>query len=143
MQKSSAKKKCNGHLERIDALQAKLQYLAKETVAAARQANASVKSGTPEAKLAEKDEQIALLMEEGQQLSKTELRHLQTIKKLRAKGLDDEKVLLEMRKKLDKAERSEMEQKHKVRRAEVSERAALDRCKQIPISGEAARRYAK
>lgn len=124
------------HLERIDALQAKLQYLAKETVAAAKQANAATTSGTLEAKLAQKDEQIALLMEEGQQLSKTELRHLQTIKKLRAQGLDSEKAVLDMRKKLDKAERSEMEHKHKVRRAEVSERSASDKAKQVPVLQE-------
>ncbi|QIX01932.1 hypothetical protein AMS68_007449 [Peltaster fructicola] len=125
----------HAHLERIDALQAKLQYLAKETVAAAKQANATTASGSLDSKLAQKDEQIALLMEEGQQLSKTELRHLQTIK-LRTQGLDSEKAVLDMRKKLDKAERSEMEHKHKVRRAEAAERSALEKAKQVPLLQE-------
>ena len=52
-------------LEKIDALQAKLQYLAKETVAAAKEAN-SATATSEEKRLAEKDERIALLMEEGE-----------------------------------------------------------------------------
>ena len=123
----------HAHLERIDALQAKLQYLAKETVAAAKEANASAGSGSLEAKLAQKDERIALLMEEGEKLSKTELRHLQTIKKLRAKTADDEKSTAELRKKLDRVEKSEVELKQKLRRAEAAERQANEKVKQITI----------
>jgi len=121
----------HAHLERIDALQAKLQYLAKETVAAAKEANASAASGSLEAKTAEKDERIALLMEEGEKLSKTELRHLQTIKKLRAKTAEDEKSAAELRKKLDRVERSEVELKQKLRRAEAAERQANEKVRQI------------
>jgi chromosome segregation ATPase len=123
----------HAHLERIDALQAKLQYLAKETVAAAKEANASAATGSLEAKNAEKDERIALLMEEGEKLSKTELRHLQTIKKLRAKAAEDEKSAAELRKKLDRAERSEAELKQKVRRAEAAERQANEKVRQIAV----------
>ena len=123
----------HAHLERIDALQAKLQYLAKETVAAAKEANASAASGSLEAKTAEKDERIALLMEEGEKLSKTELRHLQTIKKLRAKTAEDEKSATELRKKLDRVERSEVELKQKLRRAEAAERQANEKVRQIAI----------
>lgn len=121
----------HAHLERIDALQAKLQYLAKETVAAAKEANASAATGSLEAKTAEKDERIALLMEEGEKLSKTELRHLQTIKKLRAKTAEDEKSTTELRKKLDRVERSEAELKQKLRRAEAAERQANEKVRQI------------
>jgi chromosome segregation ATPase len=123
----------HAHLERIDALQAKLQYLAKETVAAAKEANASAAAGSPEAKVAAKDEQIALLMQEGEKLSKNELRHLQTIKKLRAKATEDEKSAAELRKRLDRIERSEADLKQKVRRAEAAERQANEKIKQIAI----------
>jgi hypothetical protein len=123
----------HAHLERIDALQAKLQYLAKETVAAAKEANASAAAGSPEAKAAAKDEQIALLMQEGEKLSKNELRHLQTIKKLRAKTTEDDKSAVELRKRLDRVERSEADLKQKVRRAEAAERQANEKIKQIAI----------
>ena len=66
-------------------------------------------AGSTEAKIASKDEQIALLMQEGEALSKTELRHLQTIKKLRAKAAEDEKASNDIRKKLERAERGESE----------------------------------
>jgi len=123
----------HAHLERIDALQAKLQYLAKETVAAAKEANASAAAGSLEAKAAEKDEKIALLMQEGEKLSKTELRHMQTIKKLRAKATEDEKSTAELRKRLDRVERSEADLKQKIRRAEAAERQANEKIKQIAI----------
>lgn len=121
----------HAYLEKIDALQAKLQYLAKETVAAAREANAATPAGSDEAKLAEKDERIALLMEEGEKLSKTELKHMQTIKKLRAKTSEEEKVAADVRLKLERAERAEVELKQKLRRAEAAERQAIERAKQI------------
>ncbi|KAK5123105.1 hypothetical protein LTR85_003303 [Meristemomyces frigidus] len=121
----------HAYLEKIDALQAKLQYLAKETVAAAKEANAATSPGSDGAKLAEKDQRIALLMEEGEKLSKTELRHMQTIKKLRAKTGDEEKAATEVRKKLDGAERAASDLKQKLRRAEAAERQANERAKQI------------
>lgn len=119
------------YLERIDALQAKLTYLAKETVAAAKEANASAGPGSPEKQLAEKDQKIALLMEEGEKLSKTEMKHLQTIKKLRAKATEDEKAHAELKKKLDRAEKSESALKSKLRKAEVGERQANEKVKQV------------
>jgi len=123
----------HAHLERIDALQAKLQYLAKETVAAAKEANASAAVGSLEAKAAEKDERIALLMQEGEKLSKNELRYMQTIKKLRTKTTEDEKGTAELRKRLDRTERSEADLKQKIRRAEAAERQANEKIKQIAI----------
>ncbi|KAK5741336.1 hypothetical protein LTR17_004043 [Elasticomyces elasticus] len=117
------------YLEKIDALQAKLKYLANETVAAAKAANAETTGD--EAKLAEKDERIALLMEEGEKLSKTELRHMQTIKKLRGTAAEKDKAASELIKRLDKAEKAEVELKQKLRRAEVAEREANEKARQI------------
>lgn len=121
------------YLERIDALQAKLTYLANETVAAAKEANASAGSSTTEKLLAEKDERIALLMEEGEKLSKSEMKHLQTIKSLRSKAAQADKGTTDLRKKLERAEKSESELKSKLRRSEVAERRANEKTKQIAI----------
>lgn len=113
----------HGHLEKIDALQAKLAYLAKETVVAAQQQQA----GDMEARLAEKDARIALLMAEGETLSKTELRHRQTIKKLRAQTTADARAVGEAQKKVERAEERVRELQQQVRRAEVAERQAAER----------------
>lgn len=116
------------NLERIDALQAKLQYLAKETVAAAKEAN----SGTlQERKLAEKDERIALLMQEGEKLSKVEMRQGAAIKKLRVKTQQDEKATAELRNRLAKLEDSESDLKQKLRRAEQAEKQCAERLKRF------------
>nr|POE56880.1 isoform 2 of tata element modulatory factor [Quercus suber] len=119
------------YMEKIDALQAKLSYLAKETLAAAKEANASATTGSEEGRLAEKDEQIALLMQEGEKLSKTELKHLQTIKKLRAKTTEDEKSSKDTQRKLEFSQRAEVDLKQKLRRVEAAERVASDKAKQI------------
>ena len=111
----------HAYLEKIDALQAKLSYLANDTVAAAKAANAAT---DPEKMLAEKDERIALLMEEGEKLSKTELKHLQTIKKLRTQKGEDDRAFAESKKR-------ESELRQRLRRAEVEKRQANEKAKQI------------
>ena len=118
------------HMEKIDALQSKLSYLANSTIAAAKAANASPDSTTSEMQMAGKDEQIALLMQEGEKLSKTELRHLQTIKKLRAQRIDDEKIAAEAKKRSDK---SEAEIKLKLKRLELAERVASEKNKALGV----------
>ncbi|CAG8953208.1 hypothetical protein HYFRA_00003410 [Hymenoscyphus fraxineus] len=119
------------YIERIDALQSKLQYLAKEGAEAARKASGAAQSGSLEKKLADKDEQIALLMEEGQKLSKKELNQLTTIKKLRAKAQEDSKELLEAKKKQEKAETELSTVTDRWRRAQGSEKLLNDKQKQI------------
>ncbi|EME49529.1 hypothetical protein DOTSEDRAFT_120006 [Dothistroma septosporum NZE10] len=119
------------HMERIDALQAKLTYLANETVAAAKKANAFTKSGTLEEQVAEKDERIALLMEEGEKLSKNDMKHLQTIRKLRGKAADDERRAADLSKRLERAREVEVELKASLRKADVAGRHANEKTKQI------------
>uniref|UniRef100_A0A060T432 ARAD1A13948p n=1 Tax=Blastobotrys adeninivorans TaxID=409370 RepID=A0A060T432_BLAAD len=75
---------------KIESLESKLNYLTKAEVERASTAKAS--SSGLQKKLAEKDEQIALLFEEGQMLSKKELKYTTTIKKLRAKERETEKL---------------------------------------------------
>ncbi|PFH63350.1 hypothetical protein XA68_13807 [Ophiocordyceps unilateralis] len=90
------------YVEQIDSLQSKVQYLSRITADSAMQAAASAASGSIERKLAEKDEKIALLMEEGQKLSSSEQTFRATIKKLRLQATENEKQLVELRKDKDK-----------------------------------------
>lgn len=112
----------HGYIERIDALQAKLQYLAKESAEAARKASGTAPTGSMDKKLADKEQQVALLMEEGQQLSKKELAHLTTIKKLRVKIQEDAKEITEAKAKQEKAEKDVVIINERLRRAEGTEK---------------------
>lgn len=116
----------HSYIERIDALQAKLQYLAKESAEAARKASGAAPSGSMDKKLADKDQQIALLMEEGQQLSKKELAHLTTIKKLRVKIQEDAKEIAEAKSKQEKAEKEVVIVNERLKRAEGMERRVTE-----------------
>ena len=119
----------HGYIERIDALQAKLQYLSRESAESARKAAAAASSGSAEKKLAEKDEQIALLMEEGQKLSKTELKHMTIIKKLRAKAAESEKEAVESKQKLERADKEKADLLERLKRIEATERQSTERQK--------------
>ncbi|KAI1489030.1 TATA element modulatory factor 1 TATA binding-domain-containing protein [Biscogniauxia mediterranea] len=87
----------HSYVERVDALQAKLQYLAKEAAEAARNTATNAPAGSLERKLAEKDQQVAQLMEEGQRLAATEQKHRTIIKKLRGQLAVGEKELNDQR----------------------------------------------
>ena len=121
----------HGYIERIDALQAKLQYLAKESAEAARKASGFAPGGSLEKKLADKEEQVALLMQEGQQLSKKELAHLTTIKKLRAKIQEDSKEAAEAKSRQEKAEKDAAMALERLRRAESSDKRLGEKQKQV------------
>ncbi|KAG8412436.1 hypothetical protein J3458_014611 [Metarhizium acridum] len=91
------------YIERIDSIQSKLQYLSKSAADAAKTSALSAPAGSNERKLAEKDEKIALLMEEGQKLSTNEHKLRTTIKKLRAQIGETDKKVEELKKTRDKA----------------------------------------
>jgi DNA repair exonuclease SbcCD ATPase subunit len=117
----------HSYVERIDALEAKLQYLARESAESARATIISAPAGSLEKKLADKEEQVALLMEEGQKLSKKELSHLTTIKKLRVTIQEHNKELAESKKKQEKAERDALAANDRLKRAVGSERLLTDK----------------
>ena len=119
------------YIERIDTLQAKLQYLTREAAEIAKTASFEAKPGSLEQKLAAKDEKIALLIEEGQKLSQTELKHMTVIKKLRAKSLEDEKAVTEARRTSDKNERLTREAQDRTKRADAAERKAAEKIKSL------------
>ena len=120
------------YLERIDALQAKLQYLTREAAEIAKNAASDSRPGSVEHKLAKRDEQITQLLEEGQKLSQTELKHMTIIKKLRAKAGEDEKSVAEAKKAAEKHQRLAREASDKARKAEVAEKLASERAKNLP-----------
>ncbi|KAI1435039.1 hypothetical protein GGR50DRAFT_352261 [Xylaria sp. CBS 124048] len=93
------------HIERVDALQTKLDYLAREASEQARNAVTNAPRGSLEKKIAEKDDQIAQLMMEGQKLAATEQKHRTIIKKLRAQLVSNEKELNDQKVWRQKAEK--------------------------------------
>ena len=119
------------YLERIDALQSKLQYLTKEATETAKMVSADAKPGSIEQKIAAKDEKIALLIEEGQRLSQTELKHMSIIKTLRAKSTETDKFLTECRRMIEKHERSAREYQERAKRAELAEKRASQRANSL------------
>lgn len=122
----------HAHLERIDALQSKLAYLASQTSAAAREAASSAPSGSTEKKLAEQEEKIAQLLEEGQKLSKTEMKHMTAIKKMRQRMQEEEKDKVELKRRLHKTEQEWTDQRDRLRILEERDKAAQERLKIFP-----------
>jgi hypothetical protein len=114
--------------ERIDALGEKLRFLSSESAAAARE-RINAGSGM-EKKIAERDEKIALLIEEGERLSMNELKLQTTIKKLRAQARE----AVEARKKQEVAEKKVGEEKEKVRKALEEVKRAGERIKVLEKS---------
>ncbi|KAI1421049.1 TATA element modulatory factor 1 TATA binding-domain-containing protein [Xylaria sp. FL1777] len=95
----------NSHIERVDALQTKLQYLTREASEHARSAATNAPAGSLDKKIAEKDDQIAQLMLEGQKLASTDHQNRTIIKKLRAQLVANEKELNEQKIWRQKAEK--------------------------------------
>ncbi|KAL8682213.1 MAG: hypothetical protein Q9186_001751 [Xanthomendoza sp. 1 TL-2023] len=120
------------YLERIDALQSKLQYLTKEATGAAKNARSEAEPGSLEDKVAAKDEKIALLMEEGHKLSQTELKHMSIIKKLRAKASEDDKRMTESKKLVQKYEKAAGDAQQKAKRAEEATKRASEQARSLP-----------
>ncbi|KAB8289533.1 hypothetical protein EYC80_010691 [Monilinia laxa] len=117
----------HGYIERIDTLQAKLQYLAKESLESASNAKNAAPPGSLEKKLAEKEQQVILLMEEGQVLSRKELTHMTAIKNLRAKIIEGNKEIAEAKKKQEKAEKEAASLAERLKRAEGAEKGLSER----------------
>ncbi|KAJ5568714.1 hypothetical protein N7450_011200 [Penicillium hetheringtonii] len=123
---SQRQEEIHGYIERIDALQSKLKYLAKEAAESAKQAAANASPGSVEKQLLEKDEKIALLLEEGQKLSKSEMDHRTVIRKLRQQINDNTKAQTENKKKTEKLERDLTSSESRAKRAEAAEKRAND-----------------
>lgn len=128
---SEHREEIHTHLERIDALQSKLTYLTQQLMSQTKATTTSADTSALEKKVAEKDAQIAALMEEGQKLSKIELKHLSTIKKMRAKSSETDKEVNVLKERLSKAEKSIVETTERAKRAEAAEKAAQEQLKVV------------
>lgn len=95
--------------EKINSLESKLKFFARDEGQRAKSDKDS-KTGL-ERKLAEKEEQVALLLEEGQVLSRNELKHMNTIKVLRAKERDFDRILKDSQRRQEIAEREALHAK--------------------------------
>lgn len=126
MVESQRQDEIHGYIERIDALQSKLKYLAKEAAESAKSAAAEASPGSAKKQLLEKDEKIALLLEEGQKLSKSELDQRMVIKKLRQQINENTKSQIEMKKKTEMLERNLVSSEAKLKRVEASEKRATE-----------------
>lgn len=111
-----------GYLERIDTLQRNLQTLTKETMQNAQHVKSDTTSPSFEKQLAGKDEKIALLIEEGTKLTKSELQYRNIIKRLRTQTTTLTKEQDMVRQRAEKAEQSASAMRAKVANAEVEAR---------------------
>ena len=114
--------------ERIDALSAKLRYLAAEAAAAARERAAGADAaGLPmaptEKRLAERDEKIALLVEEGERLARNELKLQTAIKRLRLQAAQ----AADARSKAEAAEKALSDERDRAARLADAEKRATER----------------
>lgn len=121
----------HSHVEQLDALRAKLQYLAREATEASRKDASAAPAGSLEKKLAEKDQQVAQLMEEGQKLAGNEQKLRAVIKKLRFQITADEKELNEQKIWRQKAETELTGLRETTKSLEESRRAGDDAQKTI------------
>lgn len=110
------------YVEQIDALQAKLQYLAREATDAARKAAKEAPAGSVDKKLAEKDQQIAGLMEEGKNLASTEQKLRTIIKNLRVKIGESEREINAVKTSRGKVEQELENTRRRARRVDELEK---------------------
>ncbi|KUI66238.1 Protein SGM1 [Cytospora mali] len=121
----------HNYVEQIDALQAKLQYLAREATESARKEAKEAPAGSMEKKLAEKDQQIAGLMEEGKNLASTEQKLRTVIKNLRSKIGENEKEINNVKTSKGKAEQELEAARRRSRRADDLEKYQTELHKRI------------
>ena len=124
------------YLERIEALQAKLNLFIQEANDRAREEQEKSTPGTEARKAAQQDARIASLMAEGQKLSEKELRHVGTIRRLQSRTTELEASLSKARKAESDAQREignlrvkvdSSDKSQKTSAADVEARAALER----------------
>ncbi|KAL1952903.1 hypothetical protein VTO42DRAFT_3968 [Malbranchea cinnamomea] len=113
------------YVEKIDALQSKLRYLAREAADSAKNASITLDPASLERKLLEKDMLIANLMEEGQKLSKVEMEHRALIKQLRQRIVDYTKSLADARRRIESVEKDLAMAEEKASRLETAEQRAV------------------
>ncbi|KAK9386339.1 TATA element modulatory factor 1 TATA binding-domain-containing protein [Lipomyces mesembrius] len=113
-------------LNRITILEEKVKYLSNELL------DYTQKKGNQnhiDTRLAEKDEKIALLLLEGETLSKNELKHMTTIKRLRSAERETERQAQEAKRRQERAEKEAADLRERLRKANEIERMQSERIK--------------
>ncbi len=121
----------HGYVERIDALEAKLQFLAREATDSARKAALEAPRGKHREEVGGEGPATAQLMEEGKNLASTEQKHRTILKKLRAKIAEDEKEHNSLKLAKEKTDREAESLRIKARRADELERQRQDLQKRL------------
>ena len=126
-----AQAEMNVYLERIDALRRDLQTLvdsvsdsARKSAASAKDDAASAEPGSLRQQMSQKDEKMALLIEEGTRWSKTEMDLRSTIKKIRGQAAMGAKEQDAAKLRVDRAERGLRAMEDRMRRAEAMSKRA-------------------
>lgn len=113
------------YIEKTSSLESKLVFLAREEAERAKAVKMS--SSGMEKKLAAKEEQFALLIEEGQLMSKKELKHMNTIKSFRSKAQDQERIANDAQDRQFRAEKEVAKLKEKIKTfSEIEKRQSAD-----------------
>lgn len=113
-------------LGRVNILEEKVKYLSSQLLDYT-QKNRSI--NIVDKRLAEKDEKIALLLMEGEQLSKNELKHMSVIKKLRISEREAEKAAADAQRKQERAEKDLVDCRERLRKSNEIERKQSERIK--------------
>ncbi|KAK7205676.1 TATA element modulatory factor 1 TATA binding-domain-containing protein [Myxozyma melibiosi] len=118
-------------LGRISILEEKVKYLSSQLL---DYTHKNRQTGAIDKRLAEKDEKIGLLMQEGEQLSKNELRHMSLIKKLRLAERESERAVSDAQKRQERAEKEASELRDRLRKANEIERKQSERIRLLAKS---------
>lgn len=131
----TTQKEIDAYVEKTSSLESKLVFLSRDE--AERAHGIKLSSSGLEKKLAEKEEQVALLMEEGQMLSKKELKNMNTIKMYRSKAQEQERIAIDAKDRQSRLEREVSKLKEKIRTmSEVEKRQTADIKFKSKIEGE-------
>lgn len=124
-QEEAVQEELSSYIEKASSLESKLIFVSHEEAERAKESRLS-SSGIAK-QLAAKEEQVALLIEEGQLMSKKELKHMNTIKMLRAKAKDQEQLAVEARDRQSRAEKEADKLKEKIKTfTEIEKRQSAD-----------------
>ncbi|KAI5839968.1 TATA element modulatory factor 1 TATA binding-domain-containing protein [Morchella snyderi] len=109
----------------------KARVMVKRAPTPALAAGAGGSAAAAEKKLTEAQEKIALLLEEGEKLSRGELKLRNTIKELRIKTQEEERLTGEARKRAERSEKDAAEAKEKLKRAAEDAKRDKERLKGV------------
>ncbi|KAK9235595.1 TATA element modulatory factor 1 TATA binding-domain-containing protein [Lipomyces kononenkoae] len=113
-------------VNRVTILEEKVKYLSNQLL---EYTEKKPNQNHIDTRLAERDERIALLLLEGETLSKNELKHMTTIKRLRTAEKEAERQAQDAKRRQERAEKEAADLKERLRKANEIERKQSERIK--------------